>query len=272
MPQAATHAYASSESHASRQPQPKAGGGAGEPTDFVERLLASPPATGNAELRNEVELLRRVLGEQQRALRRSFASAAQFEKDALAAAVEAGKLREAIQKLERDLQGEKVAHARESSRTGEQIAALNKAVSDAAALDLVVRQERRRERRCWIAASAVAATSALALAVALGMLPRPLKDAARLPKPRPTAAGASDTAHPTDTAHELGRVRQALSVLPADAVRRILRDEPQDGPPPGCAVDPREGRMLLRVGKDGAGTALASALASCVEKLEAPLK
>jgi len=265
MPQPATHAYTGSEPRAAAPSPGKPVSGAEDPTQAVETLLASPASKLVTDPRAEVDLLRRLLADQQRMLRRSIAAAAQSDKDAAAAQSEAARFREQLQKLERELQGEKASRSRDAAGAAVQAGELRRNLDQARAAHAEASRSRRLERRIFGALSAVTAFASVALGIGLWM-PRPPK----VPAP-PGAAGPSVSAphEPLAGDRALGRLRQALSLLPTDTVRHVLSGRRGTG----CSVAPGQNEMLLRVGKEPSQAGpLAAALAKCVEELEAPLR
>ncbi len=276
MPKSATHTDASSQNRALVGKPEKDSGGKGvrkeSASDAVDRVLSTPVSNHAPDLRAEVDLLRRMLGEQQRALRKSTLAAAQLEQEAAAAIAEAGRLREAARKVERDLVAEKASRAGEVRGKGEEVATLAEALRLAQVADADARKARTRERTVYaaLAVGSAFASVVFTLLMWLRWHHRPV-GAQVHPTRSNLSAGRAAVLNPDLPASSvtLGRVRQALSVLPRDTVRRILKTPAG----PGCSVEPGSSDVALHIKRQGAPEGvLASALAKCAERLEAPLK
>jgi hypothetical protein len=268
MPQSATHAFTGSDTRApAKTPGRKAA--PDDPAEAVELLLGSPPGSLVIDPRAERDVLRRSLHEQQRALRRSLAAAAECDKNASASAAEAAKFRNQLQALERELQGEKLSRARQVSTLEEEAARLRQGLEVVSAAHARQSRARRVEKRVFgVLSSALAGLAALLGGVL--WCPRPPHIAPNLTEqPRPVAASTtgSDTTGKPASERNLGRLRQALALLPSDTVRQAL----QEGGGAGCSIGPTD-EMALLVGKDAdERNLLAAALAKCLERLERPL-
>ena len=275
MPKSATHADASSQNHALAGKPEKPGVAAvrkESASDAVDRLLAAPVPNHVPDLRSEVELLRRMLAEQQRALRKSTIAAAQLEQEAAAAIAEAARLREAARKIERDLVAEKASRAGEVRGKGEELATLAEALRNAQVADAIARKARTRERTVYAALAVGSAFASLVFSLLMWLRWHHRPAGAQAHSTRSSlSAGRTATAKADLPASSvtLGRVRQALSVLPRETVRQILKTPAV----PGCSMEPGTSDVALHVKREGvADGVLAAALAKCAERLEAPLK
>jgi alkylated DNA nucleotide flippase Atl1 len=267
----------------------------------IEELLETLGTNAGAEARAQSETMRRLLSDQQTALRRALRAASEFEEESAGVRREADSLREALRRAEKDLVAEKQYRARDSGHSLAQMTGLRAELARALDATGTAGLRRAHDRRIflWLSAAAVAlavATTALIVRPAGNSRPdAPLTRGPALARPATPSALASsgpdrarslamarrgvalrenatrsDSSASAET-RALDRLRDALSAVPGTAMPDVLNEANRwlaAAGFPRCSVESAEGELSLAVGKGENGRPLAEALSRCADAVE----